>query len=153
MLISRRAMMVISALSPIAACGYKRTYEDVSSKPQYKPIVGSAYKVVGTLYAHGIRKHSKAPVDSVVLVPPPGFMGSEVGFRITVKEGTVFKVRKVLLTNRVFDPPLTLDVEYLGDDLPPDLPALIDLMLGNEGEAELSLNPKIYQKVVISKRE
>lgn len=153
MLISRRAIMVLSALSPIAACGYKRTYEDVSSKPQYKPMVGSAYKVVGTLYAHGILKHSKAPVDSVVLVPPPGFMGSEVGFKFAIKEGTVFKVRKVLLTNRIFDPPLTLDVEYLGDDLPPDLPVHIDLFRGNEGETELSLNPKIYQKVVISKRE
>ena len=77
-------------------------------------------------------------------------MGSEVGFRITVKEGTVFKVRKVLLTNRVFDPPLTLDVEYLGEDLPPDLPVHIDLFRGNEGVAELSLNPKIYEKVDIS---
>ena len=153
MLISRRAMMVLSALSPIAACGLRITYEDVSSKPQYKAIVGNTYKVVGMVEAYGIREHSKAAVDYVVFQPPPGFKGSEVGFRITIKEGSVFKVRKVLLTNRVFDPPLTLDVEYLGDDLPPDLPVLIDLMLGNEGEAELSLNPKIYQKVVISKRE
>ena len=149
MLISRRAIVVLGTLSPIAACGLKTTYEDVTSKPQYSPIVGSTYKVVGMVYAYGIRQHSKAPVDYVVLVPPPGFMGTKVGFKMPLKEGTVFKVRTVYMTNRVFDPPLTLDVEYRGEDLPSNLPVLIDLMHGNEGITELSLNPKIYQKVVI----
>lgn len=123
------------------------TYEDVSAKDQYKGMVGSQHRVVATLYAYGIRKHSKADVEYVVLQPPPGFTGSEVGFKLLIPQGTIFKIDKVLMTNRWFDPPLSLQVALMNFDLGSNVRVLIDLMHGNELAKTNDLNPNVYQKI------
>jgi len=130
-----------------AGCGMQTTYEDVSAKEQYKGMVGTQYRVVATLYAYGIRKHSKADVEYVVLQPPPGFTGPEVGFKHPIPQGTILKIKRVLMTNRWFDPPLSLEVVLMNHDLASNVRVIIDLMHGNELAKTDNLNPDVYQKI------
>jgi hypothetical protein len=122
------------------------TYKDVSALPQYKTMIGRSYEVVGILHAYGIRKHSKATADYVVLQPPPGFAGSEVAFKLTVDKGSVLQIRRVFLTNRLFDPPLSIEVEFLNGN-PFGARVLIDLLQGNQLANTNRLNPSIYREL------
>ena len=122
-------------------------YEDVSAKKEYIGLIGAEYRVVDKLYAYGIRKHSKADVDYVVLQPPPGFSGSEVGFKSLIPTGTIFKIVKVLRTNRWFDPPMSLEVKLVNHDLASNALVIIDLMHGNELAKTNTLNPDLFQKI------
>lgn len=144
--------VVILMLMSVTACE-RLVYEDVSEQPTFKPIVGSAYKIIGVVEAYGVRKHSKATIERIILMPPSaGLGGLQFVFIGKLKLGTHVVVKKVLLTNDdFFQSPYVFEVEYFGNEgLPSGMPIHIDLFRGNEGEAELSLNPKIYQKVVIS---
>lgn len=129
------------------------TYTDVSHENQYKDQIGVQYRVVDTLFAYGVRKHSKANVTHVVLEPPPGFAGPEVGFKRQVPLGTVLIVQKIFMSNRWLDPPLSFEIKFLNYDLGVDVPVRVDLMLGNELRGTNNLSPKIYQKLGVFKDE
>ena len=59
------------------------------------------YVVVGQVDAYGVRRNSKAPVEYITLIPPPGVQGSEVGFQVPVRLRSTLTVRKVIRTNRL----------------------------------------------------
>jgi hypothetical protein len=128
-------------------CDLEAKHEDVSEEPRSKAAVGVRYEVVGTVDAYGIRRHSKAPVDYITLIPPPGIGGSEVGFQIPVRPGSTIRVAKVVRTNRLFDPNMTFIVELDGTPLPVAAPMRIDLFRGNEGQGYLQMNPAIYRRL------
>lgn len=130
----------------LGACSEEKL-TDVSSDPTYKNVIGAEYEVVGPLLAYGIRDHSRAPVELVTLIPPPGIEGSEVGFRVPVAIGSKVTIRRVFKTNRVFDPPMTLVVQLEGTQLPVDTMIRIDLFRGNEGKGNVDLNASIYRPV------
>jgi len=131
----------------LGACSEEKL-KDVSSDPKYKNVIGTEYEIVGPLLAYGIRNHSRAPVELVSLIPPPGIEGSEVGFRVPVAIGSKVIIRRVLKTNRVFDPPMTLVVQLKGTQLPVDTTMIrIDLFRGNEGKGNVDLNASIYRPV------
>ncbi len=146
-MLNRRNLFLIGVPLLSAGCGMQTTYEDVSEQKQYKSLVGQEYRVVASLDAYGVRRHSKGDVEQVVLQPPPGFTGPEVGFKRPIPLGTVLKITRVLMTNRWFDPPLTLEVVLLNFDLASGARVLIDLMQGNELAKTNSLNPSVYQKI------
>lgn len=129
----------------LSACGETK-YADVSTLPAYRGLVGATYTVVGPVNAYGIRKHSKAPVEYVTVIPPPGIEGSEIGFRIPIAAGSILTVISVYQTNRFFDSSKSLGVKLTGTDIPANLPIRIDLMRGNQGTEKHSLNPTIYRK-------
>lgn len=108
-MISRRALVWGGLLSAQGGCSMETTYKDVSHEKQYEHLVGSQYRVIGTLFAYGVRKHSNAQVSHAVLQPPPGFAGPEVGFKHLIPVGTVLVVQKVFVTNRWPDPPLLIN--------------------------------------------
>ena len=136
---SRRNLLLMSMPLLAGGCGMQTTYEDVSEQKQYKSLIGLEYRVV--------RRHSKADVEYVVLQPPPGLTGSEVGFKRLIPQGTILKIKRVLMTNRWFDPPLSLEIMLLNFDLASSARVIIDLMQGNELANTYSLNPNIYQKI------
>lgn len=144
---SRRNLLLMSMPLLAGGCGMQTMYEDVSEQKQYKSLIGLEYRVVAGLYAYGVRRHSKADVEYVVLQPPPGFTGSEVGFKRLIPQGTILKIKRVLMTNRWFDPPLSLEIMLLNFDLASSARVIIDLMQGNELANTYSLNPNIYQKI------
>lgn len=121
-------------------------YTDVSTQHGYEVLVGTTYNVVSPITAYGIRKHSKAPVESVSLIPPPGITGSEVGFRVPIPIGTRLTVINVYETNVLLDPSASLGVRLHEVSLPADVPIRVHLMRGNQGDERLSLNPKIFRK-------
>lgn len=123
------------------------TYKDVSLENQYKEQIGAQYRVKDTLFAYGVRRNALADVTYVVLQPPPGFAGSEVEFKRLIPVGTILTVQKVFMTNRWFDPPLSLQVKFVNLELELNVPIRIDLMLGNELDGTNELNPKLYQKL------
>ncbi|MEO7496844.1 MAG: hypothetical protein ABIT83_07330 [Massilia sp.] len=138
---------LFTAISLLDACTEEKC-NDVSSEPKFKSVIGAEYEIIGPLLAYGIRQHSKAPVEFVSLIPPPGIEGSEVGFEIPVAIGTRITVLRVIRTNRVFDPPLTLVVDMKGTNLPIDTKVKIQLFRGNEGKGEIGLNTNIYRPLI-----
>ncbi len=137
-------LCVVAFVSLLAACSDEKL-EDVSMSPEFNAFIGNTYEVIGPVDAYGIRKHSKAPVDYIVLIPPPGVEGSEVGFRIPVDKGSRITVLKVLKSNRMFDSDKTFVVKLQGTQLPANSSIRIDLFRGNEGQNGLPLNPNIYR--------
>jgi hypothetical protein len=135
------AVMYIACV--LAACTEK--VKDVSGDRKYKSLIGAEYEIVGPVEAYGIRYHSKASVDSVTLVPPPGYDSFEVGFRVPIALGSKITIRQVLKTNRVFDPPMRFVVQLEGTQLPVDVPISMDIYGGNKGNADVDLNPSIYR--------
>jgi hypothetical protein len=128
----------------LLACGETTMY-DVSNKPDYREMVGTTYTVIGSLAAYGIRKHSRADVEYVTLIPEPGIAGSEVGFRTPIAIGTTVTVIRVYKTNRLIDSSISLEVRLSGDSINGSLPVRVDLMRGNQGVSNLSLNPTVFR--------
>jgi hypothetical protein len=141
----RILLLMMIALGALAGCDER--FVDVSDDARFRQSVGARYEVVGAVDAYGIRHHSKAPVDYVTLIPPPGIAGSEVGFRIRLAPGSTITVRKVLKSNRWPDPDMTLEVALAGTRLPVDTQIIIDLFRGNEGPGAVQLNPRIYRRI------
>jgi hypothetical protein len=129
----------------LSACGEIK-YVDVSTKPGYRDLSGATYTVVGAVSAYGIRKHSKAEIEYITLIPPPGIGGSQIGFQIPITVGSTLTVMNVYETNRIFDPSVSLGVKLSGTVIPENLPIRIDLMRGNQGADKLSLNTAVYKR-------
>lgn len=140
-------MLLLMLIAVCALAGCDERFADVSNNPRFRQSVGERYEVVGAVDAYGIRHHSKAPVDYVTLIPPPGIAGSEVGFRIRIEPGSTITVRKVLKSNRWPDPDMTLEVQLTGTRLPVQTVVTIDLFRGNEGDGVVQLNPRIYRRI------
>jgi len=137
---------MVAALGALPGCSEQKL-KDVSNDPKVKPFIGSQYEIVGLVYAYGMREHSKAPVDLITLIPPPGIEGSQVGFRTPVRVGSTITVLKVLRTNRLFDPEMDFVVSLEGTELPAEAITRVELFRGNEGTGFLQLNPAIYRKL------
>lgn len=140
-------LLMISVFGSLLACSSELHLDDVSGDPKFRPIIGTQYEVVGAIYGYGIRKHSKATVDYITLIPPPGIAGSEVGFRVLVTPGTKITVVKIFKTNLWIDSNILLIVRLEGMQMPSNVVTRIELFRGNEGEGFLQLNPKLYRRL------
>jgi len=138
-------LLIVIALGALVAC--QETFVDVSKDPKFRQVVGSQYTVVGRVDGYGIRQHSKAEVEYITLIPPPGIEGSEVGFRVPITLGSRITVLKVLRSNRWPDPNLTLVIRLEGMQMPVETTIIIDLFRGNEGKGLAQLNPSIYRNI------
>jgi len=140
-------LLSIVTFATLVACG-QETYVDVSRDPKYEGMVGARFQVTGHLLAYGIRHDSKAPIEYVTLMPPPGIAGSMIVPLGTVPPQSTLTVLAVRKTNRVFDDPLTYIVSLQGATITAAYPIHIERFRGNEGpDGLLSLNPRIYQPV------
>lgn len=139
------SFLCIVLATTLSACGETK-YVDVSAQPGYRDIVGTAYIIISPVSAYGIRKHSKAAVEYVSVIPPPGIDGSEVGFRFPITVGSTLTVTGVYKTNRIFDPSISLEIKLTGVVIPANLPIRVDLMRGNQGADKVSLNPAVFQR-------
>ena len=99
-------LTLLVALWMLLGCSDEKP-KDISDESKIKRLVGGRYEVVGLVYAYGIRKHSKAPIERITLIPPPGIERSEIGFKIPVNPGSTITILKVLKTNRVLDPDIS----------------------------------------------
>ena len=143
-------LLLFITLGALVACQVR--FEDVSKYPEFRHVIGSRYEVVGAVNAYGIRPHSKAEVEYITLIPPPGFDGSEIGFRVPINYGSKITVLKVLKSNRWPDPNITFVVKIEGTEMPIDSTIRIDLFRGNEGKGSLQLNPEVYQNIYSERR-
>ena len=96
----------------LSGCSSRIEYTDVSGDPEYAPIVGTRYEVVGNLTAYGVRRDYGGPVGWVTAKTAPGFDGPEAGFRHWVPPGTMLTVRRVLDSNVLDACQLVLEVEF-----------------------------------------
>lgn len=138
-------LLVVIAIGALAGC--EERFADVSHDPRFRQLVGTRYQVVDAVDAYGIRHHSKAPVEYITLIPPPGIAGSEVGFRVRIEPRSTITVLEVLKSNRWPDPDLTLEIQLTGTAMPVETVIMIDLFRGNEGDGVAQLNPRIYRKI------
>jgi len=142
MRIIMRCLLLATAL---ASCTYRE--DDVSNHPQARELIGTKYKVVHDIRAYGVRPHSGAEAEYIVITAPPGFTGPEVAFEDTVHAGAELTVLKVLKTNRLLDDPYTVIVRLDHTDLHTALPIQLELFNTNVGASALSLNPAFYQRI------
>ena len=133
----------------LCGCGEEHRV-DVSQKDEFRRLVGMQYEVTGSVDAYGIRSYSRPEVVYVTLIPLPGISGPEVGYRIPLKLGSKVTIRKVIETNRAFDPNMSYEVLLEGTQLPTAVPVRIDLFRGNQGDSPMELNPKLYRSLKAS---
>ena len=140
--------LLITTLAAILSVGCSEVVlTDVSHDPKYHDLVGSQYEIVGAVDAYGIRQHSKAPIEYVTLIPPPGIGGYEVGFRIPIERGTKLTVKKVMRTTRWFDCGIAFMVALDGTPIPVTADITLEINRGNKGDGCLELNPSIYNRL------
>lgn len=139
-------MWLLISIGALSGCS-EVELTDVSKTPAAKALICEQYEIVGDVDAYGIRKHSKAEVDYVTLIPPPGIAGYEVGFRIPLHRGSIVTITNVLRTNYWFDSQTAFFVALEGTSLPVKSTIRIELFRGNEGPYPLTLNPDIYRKI------
>jgi hypothetical protein len=142
MRIIMRCLLLVVAL---ASCTYRE--DDVSNRPQAREFIGTKYKVAHDILAYGVRPHSRADAEYIVITAPPGFSGPEVAFEETVHTGAEVTVLKVLKTNRLLDDPYTVIVRLDHTNLHTTLPIKLELFNTNVGASALSLNPEFYQRI------
>jgi hypothetical protein len=123
------------------------TLTDASEDAAHRRLIGERYEVIGVVDAYGIRRHSKADVEYITLVPRPGFKGPEVGFKVRVDPGSVVRIDRVVKTNRWFDCRVAFIVSLQGMALPEDETIRIEMNRGNEGSGCLELNPELYRSL------
>ncbi len=133
-------------LGGLSGC-FEEQLDDVSKDPKFNQIVGLRYKVVGAVDGYGIRKHSKAEIDYITLIPPPGIQGVQIAFRTPIKVGSTITVLKIFRTNRFFDPNMSIVIQLEGTQMPIDKIIRVDLFRGNEGQGLGQLNPSIYRQL------
>ena len=138
--------LMLTSIGALSACS-EVALTDVSEAPDFRPIVGTQYEIVGAVDAYGIRQHSKAEVEYITLIPPPGIAGSEVGFRIPVELGSKMTIDKVMRTNIWFSSRDAFIVTLEGTSMPTTTVIRVEMNRGNEGNARLQLNPDIYRKI------
>ena len=136
---------MVVALGLVVACEVK--FEDVSRDREFKNLVGTRYEIIGTVDAYGIRAHSKAPVEYITFIPPPGVEGSQIDFRLPIAPGSKITVLRVLRSNRLIDNNISFAIELQGTKMPVEVPMRIELFRGNEGEGRTQLNPTIYRRI------
>lgn len=136
-------LIIVGIIGTLAGCDV--AFSDVSKDPKLGGLVGARYEVIGALDAYAIREHSKADVEYTTLIPAPGIAGSEVGFRIAIKQKSEITVLKVLRSNRWPDPDLALEVKLTGTSALIE-PVRIELFRGNEEQGGAQLNPRIYRR-------
>lgn len=138
--------LMLALFGMLSACS-QVTLIDVSEVPEYKPIIGAQYEIVGDVFGYGIRDYSAAPVEYISLVPPPGFMGSQVGFKIPLKYGSKIKILKVMSANYWFECHEVFIVTMTGTSMPADLPIRLEMIGANKGDSCLQLNPSLYRSL------
>ena len=143
----RKTLLLLMMIVVGAVLGCDERSIDVSKDIRFTQLVGARYEVIGVLNAYGLRQHSKAPVEYITLIPPPGIGGRQIGFSVAIEPGSTITVLKVLKTNRWPDPDLTLEVQLTGTRMPVETTIRIDLFRGNEGQGNMLLNPRIYRRV------
>jgi hypothetical protein len=142
MRIVMRCLLLVVAL---ASCTYRE--DDVSDHPQARELIGAKYQVVQDIRAYGVRPHSGAEAEYIIITAPPGFSGPEVAFEDTVHAGAELTVLKVLKTNRLLADPYTVIVRLDHTNLHTALPIQLELFNTNVGASALSLNPAFYQRI------
>jgi hypothetical protein len=120
-------------LAGLAACTYRE--DDVSDHRQARSLIGTKYKIVQDIRAYGVRPHSRADAEYVVITAPPGFSGPEVAFEETVHAGAEITVLRVLKTNNLLDNPYILIVQLDDAHLHTNLPVKLELLGNNSGLA------------------
>lgn len=138
-------MYVVFMVIDLVACTYRE--DDISNEPRARQIIGARYKVVNEVTAYGVRRHSRAAVEYIVLRAPPGFDGPEVGFAETVPLGAEITILKVRKSNLFLENPYILMVRLEGTHLDPALPIKIELFGNNGGSTRISLNPEFYERI------
>ena len=95
-MIAIRLVTAAAVALVLSGCGMV-SFEDVSSEPTYKPLIGRQLQAPSELMLFGVtrdRNYAKR-VDICVLTPRPGFDGPEVVTRAVLPAGTTFTVLSV----------------------------------------------------------
>lgn len=121
---------------------------DISNESDSKALIGTQYEVVGDVSAYGIREYSAAPVEYISLVPPPGFTGSQVGFKIPLDYYSKITILKVMRANYWFECHEVFIVTMTGTSMPVDVPIRLEMIGGNKGDNCLQLSPNIYRSLI-----
>ena len=81
----------------LSACVPQAKYEDISSDPSYRSLVGRELRASSSLSLHAITldRNYANRVDLCSVTPPPGFDGPEVISRGGLAAGTSFRVLSV----------------------------------------------------------
>lgn len=131
----------------IASCGGPAGLEDLSASPDYAALIGSRYKIVGSVIINGVidLEQSDNVIDWYSFFPSPGIIGTEVASSADLPKGTEFVVKRILRRKTLFGRVLLIEVQLDGIALNPPAPAYIGVYGGNEGDGVL-LNETLYSK-------
>jgi hypothetical protein len=130
----------------LLGCDDKVVYQDISSS--VPEIIGARYRVKGRVLVYGIRKHSKAPIDYIQLMPPPGIGGSQIVPLPEIPIGVIFKIVSAWKSNHIEPNSNSVLVEFENFELPEKVPTRIEYFRGNNQHWwGFALNSEYYERI------
>jgi hypothetical protein len=144
----RRLAMAVCGCTLIAllGCDSQVVYQEVSRS--FPEIIGARYRVKRPVLAYGIRKHSRAPIEYIQLMPPPGIAGSQIVPLTPIPVGTLFKVVSAWKSNTVTPNTHSVLVELENYTPPENVPIRIEYFRGNNQYWwGFELNSDFYERV------
>jgi len=86
-----RLCVVAAFAGAIGGC----SSSDISSEPLVAPMVGRQYRIIGDVYAYGIKAKLADQEASFISLVPRALTGPEVAFQRRLPIGQVFRIRAV----------------------------------------------------------
>jgi hypothetical protein len=91
-----RILYALSAAALLAGCGMMAEYEDASSEPDYRPLIGKEVLTTADLLLHAVALDlGNKQIDLCSITEQPGFDGPEVIARSALPSGTSLHILSV----------------------------------------------------------
>jgi hypothetical protein len=110
-------------------------------------MIGREYRIIGELYAYGVRQDLQDTDASFVTLTSLGISGPEIVFKRKLPIGQTFRIRGAMYRFVLLDNGNEYLIEMPGADLPQGVEVRLPLLGGN-GNSDGELNPQLYQQVV-----
>jgi hypothetical protein len=136
----------VSIFALLLGCDSQVVYKNISQN--VPEIIGVRYRVKGQVLVYGVRKHSRAPIDYIQLMPPPGIGGTQIVPLTPIPVGSVFKVLSAWKSSRFTPNTHSVLVEFENYALPEKVPTRIEYFRGNNQYWwGFELNREYYERI------
>jgi hypothetical protein len=123
---------------------------DISREPLFVDMVGRQYRIIGDVYAYGIKAELADKEASFISLVPRAVTGPEVAFQRRLPIGQVFRIRAVRRQFVLFEKGIEYLIDLQNSDLPRGIEIRLELLRGNES-GDVDLNPRLYERIADNK--
>ncbi|WP_027950616.1 hypothetical protein [Haliea salexigens] len=139
----------ILALLVVVIAGCNQKFEDISSSPEFRSMIGTKYVVKKALLIHGVTPDiGQEHVQYFAITRTPGMGGPEVLSSEPLVVGSVVLVTKVeRCSNCLFGSPIHIVVELIAGTLSPQVPVRIYQLRSIKENGDVFLTSEYFERI------